>query len=395
VPAAECCGLAERALADERLLTDWLDGGYASAIAALAWTDSLEQAAVAAEAGIAEAQRRGSAPMFLQLSWLRSDIALRAGELDIAEDHAERATEIGRELGADAEIVGAAVLAVVLVERDRLRAASELVESLKLTDAQLHVDEAVVLLSARGIVRVASEDRERGLADLLEADRRMSAVGMDLSTRRDWVPVAALTLAELGQAEQARELAQRELAAANRFGSARRRGIALMISGLLDAGEHRVARLTEAVSVFEHSSARLEHARALISLGCALRALGQRGRSRETLAKAFDLADRCGGVRLAARARAELLASGARPRRTALTGVRALTPAELRTARMAAEGMSNREIAQALFISTKAVEGQLSQAYAKLGIRGRGLLHSALGMADRRAATRSPMTTLS
>jgi DNA-binding CsgD family transcriptional regulator len=60
---------------------------------------------------------------------------------------------------------------------------------------------------------------------------------------------------------------------------------------------------------------------------------------------------------------------------------------------MAARGMSNREIAEALFISTKAVEGQLSQAYAKLGIRGRGLLHSALGMADRRAAARQPSTT--
>jgi DNA-binding CsgD family transcriptional regulator len=218
---------------------------------------------------------------------------------------------------------------------------------------------------------------------------------MDLSARRDWVPAAALTLAELGQADQARGLAGRELAAAARFGSARRRGIALMTSGLLDGGEQRVVRLTEAVSVFEHSSARLEHARALINLGCALRALGHRARSRESLAQGFDLADRCGGVRLAARARTELLATGARPRRTALTGVRALTPAELRTARMAAQGMSNREIAEALFISTKAVEGQLSQAYAKLGIRGRGLLHSALGMADRRAAARKRTTALS
>ena len=88
MPAAECCGLAERALGDERRLTQSVEGGYASATAALAWADSLEQAAAAAEAGIAEAQRRGSAPMVLQLSWLRSDIAWRAGELDIAEDHA-------------------------------------------------------------------------------------------------------------------------------------------------------------------------------------------------------------------------------------------------------------------------------------------------------------------
>jgi DNA-binding CsgD family transcriptional regulator len=384
VPAAECCRLAERALGDGRLLKRWIDGGYASATAALAWADSLEQAAAAADAGIAEAERRGSAPMCLQLSWLRGDIALRAGELDAAEDYADRAIDIGRELGAGAEVVGVPVLALVLVERDRVRAASDLVESFELTDAQLHLDEAVVLLAGRGMVRVAAGDRERGLSDLLEADRRMSTAGMDLGARSDWASAAALTLAELGKGTQARRLADRELAAATHSGSARRLGIALMTSGLL-SGDQRLAQLTDALSVLEPSPARLAHARALFGLGCALRAQGLRLRSREPLSQALDLADRCGAVRLAGRAREELVATGARPRRSELTGVRSLTPAELRTARMAAQGMSNREIAQALFVSTKAVEGQLSQAYAKLGIPGRGRLHNALGMADRRA----------
>jgi DNA-binding CsgD family transcriptional regulator len=242
-------------------------------------------------------------------------------------------------------------------------------------------------------VRIASRDRERGLADLLEADRRMSAAGMDLSARSDWVPAAALTLAELGQAEQARGLADRELAAATRFGSARRRGIALMTSGLLFGGDHGLPLLSDAVSVLECSPARLEHARALVSIGCTQRKLGLRRLSREPLSQGLDLADRLGAARLAERARAELLAAGARPRRTALTGVDALTPAELRTARMAAQGMSNREIAQALFVSTKAVEGQLSQAYGKLRIRGRGQLHDALGMADRPAGDRTDLVS--
>jgi DNA-binding CsgD family transcriptional regulator len=131
-----------------------------------------------------------------------------------------------------------------------------------------------------------------------------------------------------------------------------------------------------------------------VSLGEALRARGLRQPARESLAQALDLADRCGALRVADRARAALLATGARPRRAALTGVGALTPAELRTARMAAQGMSNREIAQALFVSIKAVEGQLSQSYAKLGIHGRLELHGALGMADRRAAARDSATTL-
>jgi DNA-binding CsgD family transcriptional regulator len=388
MPAAEGCELAERALGDERLLTMWIDRGYASACTALAYADSLERATAAAEAGLVEAQRRGSLPMFFQLSWVRSDVAWRAGELDVAEDHAQRALDTARALGGGgAEIVGAAALAAILVERGRVQDAAEVVEPFELTDAALQLDEAVVLLSRRGIVRVAAGDRERGLADLLDANRRMSTAGMDLSVRSDWVPAAALTLAELGQIADAQRVADRELRAATQFGSPRRLGIALMTRGLLDTGDHGSALLRDAIVVLERSPARLEHARALLSLGSLLRMRGQRAPSRESLSQALDLADRCGALRLVERARTELVATGARPRRAALTGIKSLTPAELRTARMAAQGMSNRAIAQALFISAKAVEGQLSQAYAKLGIRGRGQLHGALGMGDRRAAS--------
>jgi DNA-binding NarL/FixJ family response regulator len=61
------------------------------------------------------------------------------------------------------------------------------------------------------------------------------------------------------------------------------------------------------------------------------------------------------------------------------TGVGALTPSEDRVARMAMEGPTNREIAQALFVSEKTVEMHLSNAYQKLGIRSRSQLATALG----------------
>jgi DNA-binding NarL/FixJ family response regulator len=74
---------------------------------------------------------------------------------------------------------------------------------------------------------------------------------------------------------------------------------------------------------------------------------------------------------LAGRARDELVAAGARPRRDALRGREALTPRELSAARLAAEGMSNREIAQALFVTLRTVELHLSNAYGKLNIQSR------------------------
>lgn len=68
-----------------------------------------------------------------------------------------------------------------------------------------------------------------------------------------------------------------------------------------------------------------------------------------------------------------------RPRQPALRGPDALTPSERRVAEMAIDGMSNREIAQALFVTPKTIEKHLGNAYAKLEIRGREELASALG----------------
>jgi len=71
--------------------------------------------------------------------------------------------------------------------------------------------------------------------------------------------------------------------------------------------------------------------------------------------------------------------AGARPRREWRTGVEALTPSELRVARLAAEGQTNREIAHTLYVTLKTVEGHLARGYAKLGITGRAELPHALG----------------
>jgi len=109
-----------------------------------------------------------------------------------------------------------------------------------------------------------------------------------------------------------------------------------------------------------------------------LRRDGQRAAARDPLARALELAAGCAAGPLAARARDELRAAGARPRRPWRTGVDALTPSELRVARLAADGRSNREIAGELYVTLKAIEGHLARAYAKLGIEGRGQLADAL-----------------
>jgi DNA-binding NarL/FixJ family response regulator len=132
------------------------------------------------------------------------------------------------------------------------------------------------------------------------------------------------------------------------------------------------------VEVLEGSRARHELAKALADLGAALRRDRRPSDAREPLRRALELADACGADGLVEHVRSELYASGARPRSTAASGVDALTASERRVAAFAAEGQSNRDIAQALFVTPKTVEVHLSNAYRKLGIRSRRELATAL-----------------
>ncbi len=92
----------------------------------------------------------------------------------------------------------------------------------------------------------------------------------------------------------------------------------------------------------------------------------------------LDLADRGGAVPLAARSREGLRRAGARPRRARVRGIHALTPAERRTADLAARGLTDAAVADQLFVSVKTVEGHLRAAYRKLGIAARRELAAAL-----------------
>jgi DNA-binding CsgD family transcriptional regulator len=137
--------------------------------------------------------------------------------------------------------------------------------------------------------------------------------------------------------------------------------------------------LEEAVERLTRSPSRLELARAQVDLGKALRRRGEAARARGPLREGIAIARSCHAVALADAGHAELLAAGARPRRQELSGVKALTASERRTADLAASGLGNREVAETLFVTIKTVENHLARAYQKLGIRSRDELPAALG----------------
>jgi DNA-binding CsgD family transcriptional regulator len=189
---------------------------------------------------------------------------------------------------------------------------------------------------------------------------------------------AARASLQLGARDQARELADSELSDARAFAAPRALGIALRVAGLAWGGPRGMDLLRESVDVLRKSPAVLERAHSLVELGAAERRAGHIAPAREPLVEALDLAARCGARPLAVRAREELKASGARPRSEWRTGVESLSPGELRVARLAAEGRTNREIAQSLYVTVKTIEGHLARAYGKLNIAGRDQLRQGL-----------------
>jgi DNA-binding CsgD family transcriptional regulator len=126
----------------------------------------------------------------------------------------------------------------------------------------------------------------------------------------------------------------------------------------------------------------VDRAQALLDLGAALRRVGQRQKARDPLAEALDIAHRCGADALVDAASVELRAAGARPRSIVRSGVESLTPSEHRIARLAADGLTNRQIAQALFVTPKTVESHLYTAFRKLDVAARNELAAALTEAE-------------
>jgi DNA-binding NarL/FixJ family response regulator len=143
-------------------------------------------------------------------------------------------------------------------------------------------------------------------------------------------------------------------------------------------GDRGALLLREAIDTLERGDATLERARALADLGAMLRRRNRRTDARDLLREALDAAHRAGARPLAEYAETELRATGARPRRVVLAGLESLTASERRIAELASEGLTNREIAQTLFVTTRTVEGHLTSIFRKLQVDSRSELPAAL-----------------
>jgi DNA-binding CsgD family transcriptional regulator len=380
-PTETAARLALRALEGApKLLPEAVDRPpfFYHACIALTFAEQYEEALRRFDEALADARRLGSLPHVLGLSCYRAFVHLRVGDLADAEADARIALETGPRLPGVHAAVALAVLLETLAERGETEAAEAAGERYRFAEQFPTMLHAGSVLAARGRLRLAELRPAAALGDLLAAGDLLARLRSPSPTTAPWRSDAALAQLALGAEAEARTLAAEEVTLARAFKGPRTLGVAMRAAGLTDGTRRGIELLRQAVRVLEGSGARLEHARAMADLGAALRRAGQRAESREVLRVALDLAHSRGAIALTERTHTELVAAGGRPRRLVLSGLDSLTPSERRVAQLAADGLSNRDIAQNLFITARTVEGHLTHAYQKLAITSREQLPAAL-----------------
>lgn len=380
-PQAKVRELAARALDETALTEEGADGsalyGVAAALCAcdeLHWSDQLLTSTMA------QSRSRGSVMAFANASVWRGAARWQQGRLSDALADAEQAVDAERHGWRQFLPCAYGVLVGVHLDRGELDAAESRAAR---HDASAHDGSVLLAPWHEALGRLAlAQHRESDALTHFEAWRDVVAGVENPAFFAAWRSATARVLVALGRPDEARTLAAEELVLARRFGAPR--GVSVAMRALAHAEAHSdlggpIDMLEQAVRIASESEARLEHCRALLELGATLRRGGRRSDAGRALGEALELARACGARALEERVLEELEVAGARVQRAALRGADALSPSERRVVALAIEGLTNRQIAEALFVTRKAVEWHLGNAYRKLDVRSRRELPEALG----------------
>lgn len=380
--ARETADAARRALENDAVIfTEEAEIAAAvNSVAALVMCDEVDAARHATVRALAVAREKGAASGLLRAWFVSGFVAWGSGDLLAAEAELRQGLDLARLTETVPLIIMlVAALIEVLIERDELEAADAELQTTGMVTGP--VPDNVLfnsLLLMRGHLRLEQGAPEQAVEDYSLFSTWLEEMGFSAAGIPSAVPWATRALVGVGEQEQARELADKCLAFTRRWGAPTAIAQTLRAFAVSRGGSEGLEALEEAAALMEKSPRRLEHAHVLADLGEALRRQGRREAAREPLRQAFKLARQCGAGRIAKRANDELQATGLTVRRYTPIGVESLTPSERRVAELAASGMTNRQIAQSLFVTVKTVEAHLSAAYDKLDIASRRELKGAL-----------------
>jgi DNA-binding CsgD family transcriptional regulator len=369
--------LGERATADGPLADVGSHGLLTGILVqALCCVDELDTAERIADEAVVVARRHGSLFAAASGSYHRAIARYHRGTLADCLADLDQALAPSREGWPAGAIWAFALQAHAQLERGDLTAAREALSSSSPSPDSM---EHAILLFAHARVALAAREPAAALSQAAAAGRHLAeGFGIDHAGLVPWRRTAALAALALGDRDRAQSLVDEALHQARSCRVPRVIGLALRTAAAVADRSQQIELLSEAADVLEPSPSSLERAHALAELGSAMRRAGRRDEAQSVLRTALQLAARMGALPLAQAAGDELRATGARPRRTAFTGADALTPAERRVAQLAAQGLTNREIAEQLFVTIKTVQTHLAHAYRKLGISSRRRLPTVL-----------------
>lgn len=385
-PVASVRQLSDLAWGNGALLQDGVEGrGWPMLCGALLLADELERVEEICQA--VSAQSSGSDELaHAAVACFRAWVSLGQGQLQQAQREAAKALRAPIDASHGFVLTAPAVVGLCHVERGAFEQAEGVLGVLERQPLKDLLRRPLALVLELRL-RMAQHRPQQALSLARElADLAHSEPALDGGAAVPWRSSLALAHLALGEREQAAHLAHEDLEEARRSGATSPLLRSLRTAGLVTGGSRGIALLREAAEGELTGTPRLEHLRALVDLGAALRRANRRTEAREPLRQAYDLAHRAGASILAARAQTELIATGAKPRRSALKGPESLTPNQLRVAELAAQGLSTRQIADASFVTPKTVEFHLREIYRKLEVGSRAELIRV--MADCAASTR-------
>ncbi len=385
-PAQEVVSLATRALGDGAYAAEAADGlvPWGNALNALIAADGVKPALAEVEHGRRRLRAGGSPVEFAAVSAIAATVGWRCGDVTGAEADADAVVAALAFSDPGATIVAlravaTRLLALAALERGDADAAAAAIARF---DSDCRDAPALIpvtrLRQARAAVALARDDPALARIEAFALGEQARRVRIDTPTV-PWRAPAAIALQRLGEEDEARVLVAEQLALARQWGTASDVGAALRLNARVD-GTRRLELLEASIALLENAPWRLELARALADYGAALRVARRRSDAHEPLRRAAQLADDCGARALRTRALDGLAALGDRPRKLMFSGADSLTASERRIADLAAQGRSNRDIAQDLFVTPKTVENHLGRVYMKLGINGRRELATALAV---------------
>jgi DNA-binding CsgD family transcriptional regulator len=370
-------GLLERALALEEPGDEGL--GYApgprrTLALRLFYQGRLDEGRALFERVLAEAGARGDEPTCAVVRFRLADVELRAGNWSQAAELVTAAHEAAEQIGL--EYLGQASLyrkALVDAYRGRIGEARAAAEQAVALSAAVHdASSRAIALGVLGFLELSVGDPHAAdrhlrpvLAWLGEGDLALAPFPAS--------PCALEALIGVGELERARGLLAQFEREGRELESPWVLAVAARLRGLLEASAgdlpSALVSIERALAEQESRGWPFERGRTLLALGETQRRAKQKQAARESLQAALAVFEELGAPLWAEKARADLRRLGGRPR-----GPGELTPTEERVAALVGEGRTNREVAAALFVTERTVEGHLTRIYAKLGVRSRAQL---------------------